>query len=123
MKMVCKRCGGQISYSRGWKCGARPDLSCVGWTGERLQGYEKSYKTPTTEPKETEMNIDQIIESYTYARVTGSAKPLDHLDAQAIQIIQNSSQQVQDEIDVLFANDEYEAKLRFIRNENANRES
>jgi hypothetical protein len=95
----------------------------MGWTGERLQGYEKSYKNPTTKPKETEMNIDHLIESYTYAHVTGSAKPLDHLDVQAEKIIQNSPQQVLDEIDVLFANDEYEAKLRFIRNENANRES
>lgn len=69
------------------------------------------------------MNIDQLIESYTYARVTGSSKPLNHLDAQAERIIQNSTQQILNDIEVLFANDEYEAKLRFIRNENANRES
>jgi len=69
------------------------------------------------------MTIDQIIESYTYARITGSAKPLDHLDLKAEQIVQSASAQIQDEIDVLFANDEYEAKLRYIRNENANRES
>lgn len=69
------------------------------------------------------MNIDQLIESYTYARVTGSSKPLNHLDAQAEQIIKNSPQQILNDIDVLFANDEYEAKLRYIRNENSHRES
>jgi glyceraldehyde-3-phosphate dehydrogenase/erythrose-4-phosphate dehydrogenase len=72
---------------------------------------------------EATMNIDQIIESYTYARITGSAKPLDHLDLKAEQIVQSAPSQTQAEIDVLFANDEYEAKLRYIRNENANRES
>ena len=69
------------------------------------------------------MNIDQLIETYTYARITGSAKPLDHLDLKAEQFVQSSPSKVQNEIDVLFANDEYEAKLRYIRNENANRES
>ena len=51
------------------------------------------------------------------------AKPLDHLDLKAEQFVQSSPSKVQNEIDVLFANDEYEAKLRYIRNENANRES
>jgi hypothetical protein len=69
------------------------------------------------------MNIDQLIESYTYARVTGSAKSLDHLDLQAEQIVQACPEQILTEIDILFANDEYEAKLRFVRNENTNRES
>ena len=69
------------------------------------------------------MNIDQLIESYTYARITGSAKPLDHLDEQAEMLVQNAPSQTQAEIDVLFANDEYEAKLRYIRNEYAHRES
>ena len=69
------------------------------------------------------MNIDQLIEAYTYARITGSANPLDHLDLKAEQIVQSADLQVQDEIDALFSNDEYEAKLRYIRNENANRES
>jgi DNA-binding transcriptional MocR family regulator len=72
---------------------------------------------------EEEMNIDQLIQSYTYARITGSAKPLDHLDLEAEKIVQSSPSQAQVEIDVLFANDEYEAKLRYIRNEYAHRES
>lgn len=69
------------------------------------------------------MNIDQLIESYTYARVTGSAKPLDHLDNQAEEIVKTCPKQILSEIDILFADDEYEAKLRYIRNENAHRES
>ena len=69
------------------------------------------------------MNIDQLIESYTYARTTGSAKPLDHLDLKAEKIVQSAPYQTQADIEVLFANDEYEAKLRYVRNENANRES
>lgn len=69
------------------------------------------------------MNIDQLIESYTYARITGSSKPLDHLDLKAEQIVQSVPSQAQAEIDELFANDEYEAKLRYIRNEYAHRES
>ena len=69
------------------------------------------------------MNIDQLIESYTYARITGSSKPLDHLDLRAEKIVQSSPPNVQNEIEVLFANDEYEGKLRYIRNENANRKS
>jgi len=72
---------------------------------------------------EEAMNIDQLIESYTYARITCSTKALDHLDLKAEKIVQSSSPQVQDEIDVLFANDEYEAKLRYIRNENTHREN
>ena len=69
------------------------------------------------------MHIDQLIESYTYARITGSAKPLDHLDEQAEMLVQKASSQTQTEIDLLFANDEYEAKLRYIRNEDTHRES
>ena len=69
------------------------------------------------------MNIDQLIESYTYARVTGSAKPLGHLDVQSEKIVSSAPSQTQVAIDVLFANDEYEAKLRYIRNEDAHRES
>ena len=69
------------------------------------------------------MNIDQLIESYTYARVTGSSKPLDHLDVQSEKIVSSAPSQTQDAIDVLFANDEYEAKLRYIRNENAHRKN
>jgi len=69
------------------------------------------------------MHIDQLIESYTYARITGSAKPLDHLDEQAEMFVQKASSQTQTEIDLLFANDEYEAKLRYIRNEDTHRES
>ncbi len=75
------------------------------------------------QPKEERMNIDQLIQSYTYARITGSAKPLDHLDEQAERLVMKCPLQTQTEIESLFANDEYEAKLRYIRNENANRES
>lgn len=69
------------------------------------------------------MNVDQLIESYAYARITGSSKPLDHLDVQAERIIQISHPQIQAEIEVLFAKDEYESKLRYIKYENAHRES
>ena len=69
------------------------------------------------------MNIDQLIESYTYARITGSAKPLDHLDEQAEKFILNAPHQTQTEIENFFSNDEYEAKLRYIRNENTHRKS
>ncbi len=69
------------------------------------------------------MTIDQLIESYTYARITGSSKPLDHLDVLSEKIVSSAPSHTQAEIDVLFANDEYEAKLRYIRNENANREN
>lgn len=62
------------------------------------------------------MGIDQLIEAYTYARITGSSKPLDHLDIQAEEIIKSSKLEV--EAEVIFADDEYEAKLRYIRNEN-----
>jgi hypothetical protein len=31
---VCKRCGQQLGKTSGYKCLARPDLSCLGWTGE-----------------------------------------------------------------------------------------
>ena len=69
------------------------------------------------------MNIDHLIESYTYARITGSAKPLGHLDAQSKKIVSSAPSQTQVAINVIFATDEYEAKLRYIRNENAHRES
>lgn len=72
---------------------------------------------------EEQVNIDQIIESYTYARITGSAKPLDHLDKKAEMLVKNAPSRTQTEIEGLFADDEYEAKLRYIRNENAHRES
>lgn len=62
------------------------------------------------------MGIDQLIEAYTYARITGSSKSLDHLDIKAEEIIKNSKVKI--ETDVIFSNDEYEAKLRYIRNEN-----
>ena len=63
------------------------------------------------------MNIDQLIQSYKYARISGSAKPLGHLDSQAERIVMKCPPQTQKEIEVIFANDEYEAKLRYIRNE------
>ena len=69
------------------------------------------------------MSIDQIIEAYTYARVSGSAKPLDHLDLQAERYVKTASPHIKNRIDFLFAKSEYEAKLRCIRNENTNRES
>lgn len=69
------------------------------------------------------MNIDQLIESYTYARITCSAKPLGHLDEQAESIVLNAPRQTQTKIENLFSNDEYEAKLRYIRNENTHRKS
>ncbi len=60
------------------------------------------------------MTIDQLIEAYTYARVTGSSKPLDHLDTKAEEYLKDYNIE---EVEVIFANDEYEAKLRYVRNE------
>lgn len=31
--MVCKRCGCEINRAKGWRCVVRPELTCVGWTG------------------------------------------------------------------------------------------
>jgi hypothetical protein len=42
---------------------------------------------------------------------------LGHLDSQAERIVMKCPPQTQKEIEVIFANDEYEAKLRYIRNE------
>tara|TARA_B100001287_G_scaffold256442_1_gene241285 strand:- start:186 stop:395 length:210 start_codon:yes stop_codon:yes gene_type:complete len=69
------------------------------------------------------MTIDQLIESYTYARVTGSLNPLNHLDIQSEKIVSSVSVEIQVAIEALFATDEYEEKLRYIRNENTHREN
>ena len=80
----------------------------MGW---KMRNHITSLNHPLMEEA---MNIDQLIESYTYARITGSSKPLDHLDLKAEQIVQSVPSQAQAEIDELFANDEFEAKLRYI---------
>ena len=121
--MICKRCGSEVTYSKGWACSARPNLTCKGYTGER--SYKVSTPKTTKEKKvhtetNTKTNIDTLIESYTYARLTGSSQPLDHLDTQAEKIIKASG--LVDTFEELFTNDEYEAKLRYIRNAKPNYE-
>lgn len=37
--MVCKRCGSDINRARGWRCPVRPELTCVGWTGNYIFNY------------------------------------------------------------------------------------
>jgi hypothetical protein len=108
----CKRCGGQINYSRGWRCPDNPTYTCVSWSGDRY----KSYNQFSTPKKENVVNINQLIESYVYARITGSCKPLDHLDVQAEKIILNTPKQIRDTLNNLFTYDEYEAKLRYLKN-------
>lgn len=63
------------------------------------------------------MTIDQLIESYTYARVSGSTRSLTDLDNKTKDIIEGLNHKLKKELDVIFAKDEYEARLRHIRNE------
>jgi|18_taG_2_1085343.scaffolds.fasta_scaffold18838_3 hypothetical protein len=63
------------------------------------------------------MNIKQMIESYTYARVTASSSPLDHIDNKALEIIGQQREYLKKTLDVLFSPNEYEARLRYIQRE------
>ena len=69
------------------------------------------------------MNIDQVITSYTYARVSGSSVPLSHIDKEAKKIISSTSKETQSTLNKIFCVSEYEQRLRYIRNENINRKS
>lgn len=113
--MICKRCGNEINYTKGWKCSVRPSLTCIGYTGEY-----RSYKV--NKPSTYEDNpMDQLIESYTYARVSGSTKPLDHLDVKAQEIINQQSEKMKNTLDVLFNERDYEDRLRYLQSEKKNK--
>lgn len=60
------------------------------------------------------MTIDQLIEAYTYARVSGSSKSLKHLDLKAKDFLKSTSFE---DANYIFSEDEYEAKLRYVRSE------
>lgn len=60
--------------------------------------------------------LDGIIFSYTYARVAGTRTPRD-LDQKAKEILLSAPKDVQHTMDVIFADCEYEEKLRYFRHE------
>lgn len=44
--LICKRCGNEINYFKGWKCQARPYLTCLGYSGKRIDTPKFENKTP-----------------------------------------------------------------------------
>tara|TARA_Y100001970_G_C14228411_1_gene857107 strand:+ start:996 stop:1211 length:216 start_codon:yes stop_codon:yes gene_type:complete len=60
--------------------------------------------------------LDEIIFSYTYARIAGTRTPK-NLDQKAEEILSSASKEVQNTMNVIFAVCEYEEKLRFLRHE------
>ena len=60
--------------------------------------------------------LDEIIFSYTYARVSGTRIPK-NLDRKAKEILLSAPKDVQNTMDVIFADCEYEEKLRYFRHE------
>ena len=60
--------------------------------------------------------LDEIIFSYTYARVAGTRIPR-NLEQKAKEILLSAPKDIQNTMDVIFANCEYEEKLRFFRHE------
>ena len=60
------------------------------------------------------MKINQAIESYTYARISGSNTCLRHIDKIAKKVITSYPLEVQSTLDQIFSEDEYEQKLRYL---------
>lgn len=62
------------------------------------------------------MEPQQILIALTYARITGKSHPQVHLEDRAQKVLENASSSQIKEMDLMFASDEYEARLNYFLN-------
>jgi hypothetical protein len=61
------------------------------------------------------MQIEQLVDIYSYARVTGSSVSLTPFDEQAQKVIEHQPVKIKNEISTLYSSSEYENILRHIQ--------
>ena len=80
----CKRCGQTLSYISGWSCPARPDFTCLGWTGERFQGIKSPFKETADENLEAqEPPSEPSLEQTQVSIPSDREKPLKRVNTKA----------------------------------------